>query len=133
MSRGLGDVYKRQVLCGICYINAEQVIMLFRKEKEIVSIGSTALRYLCILQWTLPVTAVGSMLFQAIGESKKALFIAGMQSGFIFIPLVLILPRFIGLTGIQIAQPLAYMISAIITLPLVVLFFKKLLGNQENI
>ena len=114
------------VLCGICYINAEQVIMLFRKETEIVSVGSTALRYLCMLLWTLPVTAVGSMLFQAIGESKKALLIAGMQSGFIFIPLVLILPRFIGLTGIQIAQPLSYFISALITLPMIIKFFKQL-------
>lgn len=121
------------ILCGICYFNAENIIMLFRNEETIVRIGSQALRYLCLLLYTLPISAVGNMMFQSVGKSGRALFLACIQSGFIFIPLILIFPHFIGLTGIEIAQPCAYLISALITIPFVCYFFKQLntQGGQQ--
>lgn len=114
------------VLCLICYINAPMIIMMFRNESQIVSIGTQALRYLCLTLYTLPLSAVGNMFFQSIGKSGHALLLACIQSGLIFIPLVSILPQLIGLTGIEIAQPCAYLISCIITIPTVMTFFKKL-------
>lgn len=113
-------------LCLICYINAPMIIMMFRNESQIVSIGTQALRYLCLTLYTLPLSAVGNMFFQSIGKSGHALLLACIQSGLIFIPLVSILPQLIGLTGIEIAQPCAYLISCIITIPTVMTFFKKL-------
>ena len=71
-------------------------------------------------------TAVGNMLFQSIGESKKALFLSTLQNGLAFIPLIVILPNFLDLTGIQIAQPCATLITCCITLPLVFQFFKEM-------
>ena len=102
------------------------IIMMFRNESQIVSIGTQALRYLCLTLYTLPLSAVGNMFFQSIGKSGHALLLACIQSGLIFIPLVSILPQLIGLTGIEIAQPCAYLISCIITIPTVTTFFKKL-------
>ena len=114
------------VLCGICYLNAESIILLFRNDVMVVDIGVKALKYLCSVLYLLPVSAVGNMLFQSIGESKKALFLAAMQSGFVFIPLILILPSLIGITGIQIAQPIAYIISALVSFIFVNLFLKDI-------
>ena len=114
------------VLCIICYGNAQSVISMFRKEQEVVSIGATAFRYLCLTLYLLPISAVGSMLFQSIGESKKALIISACQSGLFYIPLLLILPHFIGITGIQLALPIAYLLSSLITIPAVYKFFNTL-------
>lgn len=114
------------ILCLICYLQSPLIIMMFRDESEIVSVGTQALRYLCLTLYTLPLSAVGNMLFQSIGKSTYALLLACIQSGLVFIPLVSILPHFIGLTGIELAQPCAYLISCIITLPTVITFFKKL-------
>lgn len=119
------------VLCAGCYFNAPAIIHLFRHEEEIVSAGTGALRWLCRFLAALPVSAVGSMLFQSIGKKGRALLIASMQSGLIVIPLLLILPHFMGITGIQAAQPLAYLISGIVTIPVVLGFFQELNANNR--
>ena len=114
------------LLCFICYVHAPFIVQLFRKEESIVQIGSDALRYLCLVLFTLPITSVGNMLFQSIGESGRAMFLAGIQSGLLFIPLVTILPRFLEIKGIEIAQPCSYLLSCLITIPFVLHFFKRL-------
>ena len=113
-------------LCVICYGFAPEIIGLFRKEPEIIEIGSTTLRYFCFTLFTLPITSVGSMLFQSTGYKKQALFISMIQSGLIYIPMLLILPHFFNLTGIEIAQPVSYVLSAIITIPIVLNYFHHL-------
>lgn len=114
------------VLCAFCFINAPMIIHLFRSENSIVSIGTLALKWLCCTLFILPVSAVGNMLFQSIGKSGRALLLACIQSGLLFLPLISILPHFFGITGIVMAQPCAYIISALITVPFVIDFFKKL-------
>ena len=117
------------VLCTICYMNASYIIGMFRDEKEIIDIGSTALRFVCLTLSVLPLSAVSNMCFQSIGKSLTAFILACLQGGLIFIPLVVILPRFIGITGIQLAQPLAYIICACISVPTAIHFFKQLENN----
>lgn len=120
------------VLCTACYINAPAIVYLFRDEEEILQAGTGALRWLCAFLFVLPVSAVGSMLFQSIGKKGRALFIASMQSGLIVIPLLLVLPHFLGLTGIQVAQPFAYFLSGIITVPVVMGFFRELDASVQT-
>lgn len=119
------------IMCFICFIYSSQVIQLFRKDIEVVAIGSSALRYMCIFLPILPLSGIGSMLFQSIGKSGRALFIACLQSGFIFIPLLFILPRYLGLTGIELALPLAYVFAGIIAIILVIQFLKRLPQEEK--
>ena len=79
------------VLCTLAFINAPLIISLFRSEELVIEIGSAALRLMCFGLLLLPTVSVTNMLFQGIGESKKALFVACLQSGAFFIPLVVIL------------------------------------------
>lgn len=120
------------VLCSLCYLNASSIVQLFRHENHIVTIGTNALQWLCMMLFTLPLSAVGNMLFQSIGKSGRALLLACIQSGLLFIPLVCILPQFICITGIEISQPISYVISAIITLFFVKAFFKELDSIKED-
>ena len=119
------------VLCTGCCINAPAIVRLFRKEEEILHIGTGALRWMCRFLFTLPLSAVGSMLFQSIGKKGRALLIAAMQSGLVVIPLLLILPRFLGLTGLQTAQPFAYLISGMLTVPVIAGFFRNLKSEEK--
>ncbi len=109
-----------------CLIFAPNVISLFRKETEVIKIGATALRIYCLAILFLPVSVVATMLFQSIGKSFSALILSLLQSGLVFIPLCLILPNYIGITGIQISQPIAYVVSMLISLPMLLVFLKKL-------
>lgn len=113
-------------LCVCCDINAAAIVCLFRDEKSVLDTGSDALRWMCRTLYVLPVSAVGSMLFQSIGKKGRSLLIAMIQGGMVSIPLMLFLPQFLGVTGIEIAQPCAYLAAAVVTLPIMAVFFKHL-------
>ena len=118
------------VMAGICFIFAPQVIGLFRKDEGVVEIGTVCLRILCVAIITLPTVMVGNMTFQSVGKSGKAFFLACMQNGLLFIPLILILPNLIGILGIQLSWPISYIVAAIIATPMIVKFLKELNTKQ---
>ena len=111
----------------ICAIFAPQVIGLFGDgEREVVEIGAVALRLYCIALIFFPVSVVITMLFQSIGKSLVALILSTMHGGLLFIPLCLTLPRFLGILGVQLSQPISYVVSALVALPLLIIFLKKM-------
>ena len=114
------------VLSALCFAFAPEIIELFRSEKEVIDIGSVGLRIQCAFLMFLPISVVSTMLFQSIGKSVPALVLSCLQSGLVFIPLCLILPRFLGVLGIQLSQPIAYFITAMVSLPITLRFLKHL-------
>lgn len=114
------------VISACCFAFAPQIISLFRDEAEVIRIGSEALRIQCVFLIFLPVSVVATMLFQSIGKSVPALILSCLQSGLLFIPLCLTLPRFFGVTGIEIAQPIAYFLTSLVSLPMALSFLKRL-------
>lgn len=120
------------ILGSVCFVLAPQVVHLFRHETEVVLIGSTALRMLCCALIFLPTVMIANMTFQSIGKSGKAFFLACTQNGLFFVPLILILPIYFGITGIEISQPAAYVISAITAVPFLLSFMKKLEIADKN-
>ena len=114
------------ILTLLCRFCAEAVIMIFRSETEVVTIGAETLRFSCIGLLFLPLSAVGSMLFQSTGQKGRAIFISMLQSGAVFIPMLLTLPRFFGLQGLEASQPSAYVVAGLVTVPLCVQFLKEM-------
>lgn len=114
------------VISAVCFVLAPQIIGLFRNETLVIDIGSEALRIMCIFLMFLPVSVVATMLFQSIGKSVPALVLSLLHSGLLFVPLCTILPHFIGIIGIEISQPLAYFLSALVSLPMMLVFLRNL-------
>ncbi|MBE6850969.1 MAG: MATE family efflux transporter [Ruminococcus sp.] len=114
------------IISAFCFAFAPQIIAMFRKETLVIEIGSEALRIMCVFLLFLPISVVATMLFQSIGKSLPALILSCLQSGLVFIPLCVILPHFWGSRGIELAQPLAYFISAVISLPMMFAFLRQL-------
>ena len=63
----------------------------------------------------ISVQLIGSAYFQAIGKSVPALILTLTKQGFFLIPLIIILPPFLGLDGIWWSFPIADVLSAIVT------------------
>ena len=114
------------VIAVVCFILSPEIISLFRSESEVVEIGGTALRIQCVALLFFPISVVSTMLFQSIGKSVPALILSCLQSGMLFIPLCSVLPHFIGVLGIELSQPIAYVASSLISLPMMLIFLKKL-------
>ena len=73
------------------------------------------------------------MMFQSIGKNKTATFLSALRSGLVFIPVLLISSRLIGLTGIQISQTITDVITFIVSFPFMVVFFKNMKKDEgEN-
>lgn len=113
-------------ISAICFALAPQIISLFRTEDIVIKIGSEALRIYCIFLMFMPISVVGTMLFQSIGKNISAFILSCLQSGVFFIPLCIILPKIWGIQGIEIAQPIAYFLTAIVSLPMTLVFLHKL-------
>lgn len=104
----------------------EDVIRLFRDDPDVISIGVPAMQYQLMSIILVPISFIGNMLFQSIGKSGRALFLSCLRNGICYVPILLILTPTIGLLGIQIAQPISDVLTAIITLPFFISFLKKL-------
>ena len=87
---------------------AEPVVAAFRRgDAEVIRIGVTALRLqLC----TIPLwgyIVMSNMFTQSIGFGVRATLIASARQGIFLAPMLLTLPRLLGLVGLQLAQPAA--------------------------
>lgn len=105
---------------------APQLVAAFRDDPEVVAIGGFALRLQCLTLFTLSLSACGNMLFQSTGFAGRATFLSCLRSGVIFLPVLLSATALLGLRGIQIAQPVADVGAALVTIPFVVQFFRHL-------
>jgi len=109
----------------VLFIFAKEVVQFFQKDAEVVKVGTFAIRFYSLSLPFLPLSVVTNMLFQVTGQIKKSVFLSSCRQGIFFLPLIFILPKFIGLTGIELCQPLSNIFSGIISLPFVLIFFRK--------
>ena len=110
----------------IGYLFTEPIISLFASEQATVDIGVKALRYQLIPAVFSAYYLIGSMMLQNLGKSFRATLLAVSRQGLMFMPLILILPRFFGLTGALIAQPVSDMLSFFVGVPMVAMQIREL-------
>lgn len=93
------------------------LVSVFRRnDPDVIRIGAFALRAQCV---TLPLAGwliLNNMLFQTIGYTMPATILASSRQGMCFLPLILIMPLFMGLTGVQTAQAVADVCSFLLAL-----------------
>lgn len=100
---------------------AKSIVAVFTTDVAVIAKTPDALRWVFAASPIIAVQLIGAAYFQAAGKAKKALFLTLTKQGFFLIPLVLILPTFLGIFGVWVAFPIADVLSTIIT----GLFLKK--------
>ena len=100
----------------IAIIFSRNIIALFTKsDLEMIHIGSKALRANGLSFMFFGFYTVYSFLFLVMGKAKEGAFLGACRQGICFLPCILILPALLNLDGILIAQPIADVLAAIIT------------------
>lgn len=94
---------------------AEDIVMIFTDNASVVQETPGAMRWVFAATPVVAVQLIGAAYFQAIGKAVPAFLLTLSRQGFIFIPLILILPVYFGEPGVWIAFPVADIISTIIT------------------
>ncbi|MBE6341528.1 MAG: MATE family efflux transporter [Bacteroidales bacterium] len=105
------------VMCTTCFPFAEEIVRFFRAEDAyVVSIGTVVLQAQLITMPLWGFYTMSNMFTQSIGYGWRALLLAASRRGLFLIPIIIILPHFIGLLGIEIAQPLADVCSFVLAM-----------------
>jgi Na+-driven multidrug efflux pump len=84
-----------------------QLMMIFTTDPTVIEMGRGALRLIFLLSVTVGMQMITAGVFQAIGKAKEAFVMSLARQILFLIPLLIILPRFIGLNGVWLAFPLA--------------------------
>jgi putative MATE family efflux protein len=109
------------------------IITAFRREDlQVIEIGTLALRLQLL---TMPFQAwviMVNMLTQSIGYGFRASLVAMGRQGLFLIPALLILPKMFGILGLQMAQPIADMMTFVLATVIVSGILKELGQMREN-
>ena len=119
------------VLLGLAVLGgflSGHLIWIFRNDPDVIQIGTTALRFQCVTFALNGWIIMNNMMMQTMGKTVPATILAASRQGLFFIPALLILPQFLGLTGIQCAQA----VSDVFTFALTTLLNRKVMRSLNN-
>ncbi len=117
----------------VSFVFSGGIVTMFRREDlEVIEIGTLALRLQLL---TMPFQAwviMVNMLTQSIGYGFRASIVAMGRQGLFLIPALLILPKTFGLLGLQMAQPIADMLTFVLATGIVIGILKELKALRET-
>jgi putative MATE family efflux protein len=101
---------------GIVYFSPEPFIRIFTSDAELVVLASYAAKRVFLALPLIGVIMVGSLVFQSIGKAAKS-FLTSIARPILFLfPSAIILPHFMGLSGVWWSFPLADLCTLLLTL-----------------
>ena len=107
---------------------APQLVALFRDDPDVIACGTATLRFQCL---TFPAQSwiiMSNMMEQSMGRTVPATFLSVARQGIFFIPIVLIFTSLWGLTGIQMSQAAADLLTLACAIPIQI----HVLRNMEK-
>ncbi|MDR3589207.1 MAG: MATE family efflux transporter [Negativicutes bacterium] len=108
------------------------IIRLFTSDAELVGLGAVGLKLYLIMLPIIGFQIIGSMFFQAIGKPVQSLLLSMSRQLLILVPLLFILPRFLGIDGIWLAGPAADLGSTVLTGVLLFFELRRLTPCEAN-
>ncbi|UTC89387.1 MATE family efflux transporter [Treponema denticola] len=110
----------------------EQVLGLFLKNKELISLGRTNSMLAMSLFPLSAIMIINLTLFQALGKAKYAGILVIARQFLLYIPAVLILPVFFGTRGVWISTPIIDTLVTVLSAFIVIKLFKKDLSPKDK-
>ncbi|MDR2665417.1 MAG: MATE family efflux transporter [Oscillospiraceae bacterium] len=115
---------------GICFAFAPQIIGFFRSDDkdvaEVLRIGAYTLRAQSAAFPLMSWVVFHNMMLQTIGKAVPASFLAFARQGLFLMPLLYIMNSALGVRGIQLASPIADVLTFIVALPIGIYYLRKL-------
>ena len=112
-------------------IFAEQIMLFFSDDAEVVAIGTQTLYFLCICIPFMSFSTYVNQLYQGLGFKAIATLLASCRQGIFFLPTVMLLPFVLDRVGVQAAQPIADMCTFFFSIPFIIYFYKKYITERN--
>ena len=102
----------------LCLLFAPTIVGWFRDDPAVIPIGARALRWQASVLPLLTTSILTNMMLQSMGKGVKASITSSARNGIFFIPLILILPHFFGLAGVEMTQAWADVLTFLLAVPM---------------
>ena len=119
------------VFGGFSALFAEEIMWFFCDDADVAVIGTKTLYFLCACIPFMAFSTFVNQLYQGLGFKLQATFLASCRQGIFFLPVIWMLPLFIDLTGVQSAQSIADMCTFFVSIPFIIIFYKKYIKETE--
>lgn len=100
-------------------------IGIFNKDPQLMKIAVEGIRVYLLTLPLIAIIIIGPAYFQAIGKAKQSMFLSLLRNFILLLPIIIIIPKFIGLQGVWLAQPVADVIATVIISIFLIKEFKK--------
>lgn len=119
-------------VCG--WIFSPNLIGIFLKtDPLVIEYGSQALRLQALTFPLVGWITIANMMLQTIGKTVKASLLAMSRQFLFFVPVILTLPGFLGILGVQFSQPIADFCSFLLAVPLSISVLREMSHEQEQL
>ena len=109
---------------------SEQIISQFANgNEEMILIGQKSLAVNGFSFFLFGFYTVYSSLFLALGKGTAGFILGACRQGICFVPVIVLLPEILGINGILYAQPIADILSVIVTVFMALNLHNKLSGS----
>lgn len=119
-------------VCG--WIFSPNLIGIFLKtDPLVIEYGSQALRLQALTFPLVGWITIANMMLQTIGKTVKASLLAISRQFLFFVPVILTLPGFLGILGVQLSQPIADFCSFLLAVLLSISVLREMSHEQEQL
>jgi putative MATE family efflux protein len=108
------------------------VASIFTGEKNLIDMTATGLRYTFMFFPFIGFQMVVSTFFQSIGKLQKTIFLSLTRQVIFFVPLLIILPKYMNISGVWISISISDLASSIITICLFTTQYRKLQSKKTE-
>ncbi len=119
------------ILVALIVINSREVASFFVNDEKLIMFTSHAIRLNLFMMTSTAFYLSGANYFQSVGKGKKTTQLLMIRLGVLTIPLLYILPIFLGINGVWLTFPISDTISAILVLYFMKKEFKGLRGMEK--
>jgi len=104
----------------------EAIARMFTSDFYLIHVASRGIRIALLMFWSAGFQIASTNMFQSIGKAGKSIFLSLTRQVIFFIPIILILPDFIGLEGVWFTFTISDFLAAMATLFLVIWQFRQI-------
>ena len=108
------------------------LIRIFNDEPEVIAAGIPALRIYFALFIPMSLQSAGQAVFVGLGRSKQAVFFSLLRKAVINAPLTVILPIWMGTTGVFVAESVSQLVGGLACFLTMYLTVYRPLGRVED-
>lgn len=113
------------IISALCFIFAPSIVGVFLTETESINMGITFTRIISSTMWISGLINLFGFVIQAMGQAREANIVSFARNGYVGIIAVLVMSLFGNIYAVAAAQPIADIISVIVTVIMLMVSIKR--------